>query len=104
MKPDLATIFAGSNDILERGFDAGKLRAELECMMGALVGGKAVVLTFTLPDLTGVMPIGRFLAPRVRAMNDSIREAAASTGAASSTLPNTRSAPTRDSGARTVST
>ena len=81
MEPDLATVFAGSNDILERGFDAGKLRAELGSMMGALVGGKAVVLTFTLPDLTGVMPIGRFLAPRVRAMNDTIREAAASTGA-----------------------
>ncbi len=81
MKPDLATIFAGSNDILERGFDAGKLRAELERIMGALVGGKAVVLTFTLPDLSGVMPIGRFLAPRVRGMNDSIRKAAASTGA-----------------------
>ena len=27
------------------------------------------------------MPIGRYLAPRVRAMNDAIREAAASTGA-----------------------
>ena len=81
MKPDLATVFAGSNDILERSFDAGKLRAELECMMGALGGGKAVVLTFTLPDLTGVMPIGRFLAPRVRAMNGTIREAAAATGA-----------------------
>ena len=80
MKPDLATVFAGSNDILERGFDAGKLRAELRCMMAALVRGKAVVLTFTLPDLTGVMPIGRYLAPRVRAMNDTIREAAASTG------------------------
>ena len=73
--------FRGSNDILERGFDAGKWWAELESMMGALVGGKAVVLTFTLPDLTGVMPIGRFLAPRVRAMNATIREAAASTGA-----------------------
>jgi lysophospholipase L1-like esterase len=81
MKPDLATVFAGSNDILERHFDAGKLRAELRCMMAALAGGKAVVLTFTLPDLTGVMPIGRFLAPRVRAMNESIREAAAATGA-----------------------
>ena len=81
MKPDLATVFAGSNDILERSFDAGKLRGELESIMGALVGGKAVVLTFTLPDLTGVMPIGRFLAPRVRVMNANIREAAASTGA-----------------------
>jgi lysophospholipase L1-like esterase len=81
MRPDLATVFAGSNDILELRFDAGKLRAELERMMAALVGGKAVVLTFTLPDLAGVMPIGRFLTSRVRAMNDAIREAAASTGA-----------------------
>ena len=81
MKPDLATIFAGSNDILERGFNADTLRMELDQMMGALVTAGAVVLTFTLPDLTGVMPIGRFLAPRVRAMNKAIREAAASTGA-----------------------
>ena len=81
MKPDLATIFAGSNDILERHFDAGKLRTELTSMMAALVRQKAVVLTFTLPDLTRVMPIGRFLAPRVRAMNESIREAAALSGA-----------------------
>ena len=81
MKPGLATVFAGSNDLLERGFDAGRLRAELRCMMGALVAEKAVVLTFTLPDLTGVMPLGRCLTPRVRAMNDTIREAAASTGA-----------------------
>ena len=80
MKPDLATVFAGSNDILERGFDAGRLRAELRCMMAALVAEKAVVLTFTLPDLTNVIPIGRYLAPRVRAMNDAIREAAAATG------------------------
>ena len=80
MKPDLATVFAGSNDILEPGFDAGKLRAELQCMMEALVAANAVVLTFTLPDLRGVMPIGRFLAPRVRAMNGAVRAAAAATG------------------------
>jgi lysophospholipase L1-like esterase len=81
LKPDLATIFAGSNDILERHFDPGQLRTELSYMMAALIGEQAVVLTFTLPDLTRVMPIGRFLAPRVRAMNEAIREAAASTGA-----------------------
>jgi lysophospholipase L1-like esterase len=81
MKPDLATVFAGSNDILEPRFDAGNLLAELKCMMAALGGGKAVVLTFTLPDLTHVMPIGRFLAHRVRTMNESIRAAAAATDA-----------------------
>ena len=81
LSPDLATLFAGSNDILERGFDSGTLRAELADMMASLVAANAVVLTFTLPDLTGVMPIGRLLAPRVRAMNDAIRQAAAATGA-----------------------
>jgi lysophospholipase L1-like esterase len=81
MKPDLATVFAGSNDILEWGFDARRLLEELRWMMGALVRENAVVLTFTLPDLTGVMPIGRYLAPRVQAMNDAVREAAVSTGA-----------------------
>ncbi len=80
LKPDLATVFAGSNDILEFGFDADTLEVELRCMMGALVAAKAVVLTFTLPDLTGVMPLGRFLAPRVRLMNAAIRAAAAATG------------------------
>ncbi len=81
MKPGLATLFAGSNDILERGFETAALRAELERMFAALVASGAVVLTFTLPDLTGVMPIGRFLARRVRGMNDAIREAAASSRA-----------------------
>src|ERR1700761_1958973 len=42
MKPDLATVFAGSNDILERNFEGEKLRAELEGMMGALVSAKSV--------------------------------------------------------------
>ena len=81
LSPDLVTLFGGSNDILERGFDAGTLRAELADMMVSLVAANAVVLTFTLPDLTGVMPIGWLLAPRVRAMNDAIRKAAAATGA-----------------------
>ncbi|KAF0246384.1 MAG: G-D-S-L family lipolytic [Planctomycetota bacterium] len=81
MKPDLATVFAGSNDMLERGFDPGALQDELARIFGSLVAAEAVVLTFTLPDLTGVMPIGRLLSRRVRAMNDAIRDASASTGA-----------------------
>ena len=81
MKPDLATVFAGSNDMLERGFRRDALCSEVARMQGALIAAGAVVLTFTLPDLTGVMPIGRLLSRRVRAMNDAIREASAATGA-----------------------
>ena len=38
------------------------------------------MLSFTLPDLTPVMPIARGIAPRIRALNQSLRLAAASTG------------------------
>jgi lysophospholipase L1-like esterase len=81
MRPDLATLFAGSNDILERRFDPAALRDELVRMQSALAAAGAVVVGFTLPDLTGVMPVGRFLAGRVRAMNDALRSASAATGA-----------------------
>jgi lysophospholipase L1-like esterase len=81
MRPDLATVFAGSNDILKRRFDPAAVAEDVAAMHRSLVAGGAVVLTFTLPDLTGVMPIGRFLAPRVRALNESLRSAAASGGA-----------------------
>lgn len=81
MKPGLATVFAGSNDILERRFSPAALREELVRMQSALAEAGAVVATFTLPDLAGVMPIGRLLSGRVRAMNDAIREAARETSA-----------------------
>ena len=81
LKPDLATVFAGSNDLLEPGFDPGMLRDEVARMQGPLIAAGAVVLTFTLPDLTRVMPIGRLLARRVRSMNDALKKASASTGA-----------------------
>jgi hypothetical protein len=50
-------------------------------MQSALIGGGATVLTFTLPDLTRVMPVGRWLAPRVRGLNDALRAASARSGA-----------------------
>jgi lysophospholipase L1-like esterase len=80
MRPDLATLFAGSNDILQRRFDPSALRDELVRMQSALAAAGALVLGFTLPDLTGVMPVGRILARRVRAMNDALRSASAATG------------------------
>jgi lysophospholipase L1-like esterase len=81
MKADLASVFAGSNDMLDRGFRPDALRHELARMYGALAAAGATVLTFTLPDLTGVMPIGRLIARRLRAMNAAMRDAAAETGA-----------------------
>jgi len=80
MRPDLATLFSGTNDVLAPRFDASSVARDMEAMQRALVEGGATVLSFTLPDLTPVMPIARWIAPRIRALNESLRASAASTG------------------------
>ena len=81
MGPDLATVFSGTNDVLNPRFDADSVARDMEAMQGALIGGGATVLTFTLPDLTPIMPIARWIAPRIRALNQGLRGASARTGA-----------------------
>ncbi|HYM80490.1 MAG TPA: SGNH/GDSL hydrolase family protein, partial [Candidatus Limnocylindria bacterium] len=81
MRPDLATVFSGTNDVAGRRFDVDALAHDMEEMQRALIAGGATVLTFTLPDLTPVMPIARWIAPRIRALNEALRGASARTGA-----------------------
>lgn len=81
MKPDLATCVAGTNDVLRRRFHAAVFGADLEAMQRALIDAGAAVLTFTLPDLTPVMPFARVLGTRVARLNDAIRAACARSGA-----------------------
>lgn len=81
MKPDLAAVVSGTNDLLRRHFDAVALRRDIETMQRALVEQGATVITFTLPDLSAIMPVARMLSDRLHAMNDVIRAACASTGA-----------------------
>ena len=81
MRPDLATCVAGTNDALRRRFDATGFGADLEFMQRALVGAGATVLTFTLPDLTPIMPFARLLGDRVMRLNEAIRLACSNSGA-----------------------
>ncbi|MDP9194995.1 MAG: SGNH/GDSL hydrolase family protein [Acidobacteriota bacterium] len=81
MRPDLSTVVAGTNDVLRRQFAPDAFGADLEAMQKALVDIGATVLTFTLPDLTPVMPFARVLGGRVAIMNERIRAACASSGA-----------------------
>jgi lysophospholipase L1-like esterase len=81
LRPDLATVFAGTNDVVARRFDAAAFAADVERMQRALVAGGATVLSFTLPELGRVMPLGGWLTPRVRALNDALRAASAGSGA-----------------------
>jgi lysophospholipase L1-like esterase len=81
MRPDLATVVAGTNDVLRRRFAPDAFGNDLEAMQSALVNAGATVLTFTLPDLTPVMPFARVLGNRVTRMNEAIRNACARSGA-----------------------
>ena len=81
MRPDLATVFTGTNDVIARRFDAGRVACDIEAMLSALAGGGATVMVLTLPDLGPVMPLARPLAPRVRALNAAVRGAARRTAA-----------------------
>ena len=81
MEPDLVTVVGGTNDVLRGRFDVAGFRADLEAMQSAFTSRGAAVLTFTLPDLTPVMPFARILGDRVLRMNDAIREACTYSGA-----------------------
>jgi lysophospholipase L1-like esterase len=81
MRPDLATLFCGTNDVVGRGFDAERVAADVDAMQRALRAADATVLTFTLPDLAPVMPLARRLSPRLRNLNARLRAVAEANGA-----------------------
>lgn len=80
LSPDLASVFSGTNDVLAARFDVAEFAEHTRAIQHALRDRGATVLTFTLPDLTPLMPVARFLAPRIVAMNDALRRVCASTG------------------------
>ncbi|MEP7344199.1 MAG: SGNH/GDSL hydrolase family protein [Gemmatimonadaceae bacterium] len=81
MRPDLSTVVGGVNDILHPRFDADAVRFEMEAMQRAMVSLGVTVLTFTLPTMSHVLPLTKWLDPRVHALNDALRGACAATGA-----------------------
>ena len=81
MRPELATLFSGTNDVVARHFDLDQVAEDVEQMQRALIAVGATVLTFTLPDLTPVMPLGRLASARITALNRALREISSRTGA-----------------------
>jgi lysophospholipase L1-like esterase len=80
MRPDVATVFCGTNDVTGLTFDAACVAADIALMQRSLVERGATVLSFTLPDLTPLMPLARLIAPRIAALNRSLAEASRATG------------------------
>lgn len=81
LRPDLATLFTGTNDVLALRFDLDAFTADTRAMQRGLRAAGAAVLTFTLPDLAPLLPLARFVAPRILAMNERVRAVSAETGA-----------------------
>ncbi|MFA6289499.1 MAG: SGNH/GDSL hydrolase family protein [Opitutaceae bacterium] len=80
LRPDIATVFCGTNDVTALRFDARAVAADIEHMQRALRDGGATVLSFTLPDLTPLMPLARLIAPRIAALNHALAQASRNTG------------------------
>ncbi|MGW6413683.1 SGNH/GDSL hydrolase family protein [Streptomyces sp. NPDC055055] len=76
LRPDLATVVAGVNDLLRPRFDADEVAAHLEAMFAALTASGARVATLTVPDVTRVIPLARPVRSRITALNDRVRAAA----------------------------
>lgn len=81
MRPDLVTLFSGTNDVVHRRFDLAAVAADIEAMQRASIAAGATLLTFTLPDVSAVLPLARPVAHRLHALNAEVRAIAARTGA-----------------------
>ncbi|MBT2408803.1 MULTISPECIES: SGNH/GDSL hydrolase family protein [unclassified Streptomyces] len=76
LRPGLATVVAGVNDLLRPRFDADEVAGHLEAMFEELTARGARVATVTFPDVTRLIPLARPVGPRVTALNHRIRQAA----------------------------
>jgi lysophospholipase L1-like esterase len=77
LRPDLATVMAGLNDVLRPKFDANAVAGHMEAMFATLTKAGARVATVTFPNVAKIAPLARPLLPRVVELNTRIREAAA---------------------------
>jgi lysophospholipase L1-like esterase len=80
MRPDLVTVFSGTNDVIRSGFDLDAVLTDLRTMHRAFRETGATVLTITMPDLSDVAPFARRIAPRLAAFNAGVRALCAESG------------------------
>jgi lysophospholipase L1-like esterase len=76
LRPDLATVVAGVNDLLRPRFDADEVAGHLEAMFAALTAQGARVATLTFPDIARITPLARPIRSRAVSLNHRIRAAA----------------------------
>jgi len=80
MRPDLATLFAGTNDIIQKQVNIDAVLNDLRTMQLALRGAGATVLTITMPDISEIAPFAKKARPRLALFNAGVRALGAETG------------------------
>jgi lysophospholipase L1-like esterase len=76
MQPDLITVCAGMNDVIQPGRSFGPALADLEYLYAALAGSGATVVTTTFPNVAQFLPLGRLVSGRLTRINAAITAAA----------------------------
>jgi lysophospholipase L1-like esterase len=81
LAPDLVSVTVGMNDIRDPGFDEERFAAGLGQLLDGLTETGSTMLTCTLPDIAGLIPLPAALVDvarqRMRRASDIIREQAA---------------------------
>lgn len=76
MRPDLITVCAGMNDVIQPGRSFARALADLESMYAALAESGATIVTTTFPNVVQFLPLGRLVARRLLRINNAITAAA----------------------------
>jgi lysophospholipase L1-like esterase len=73
MRPDLISVFGGMNDVIVPRCDFDSIRADYVIIFSLARLQGAEVLSFTVPDLAAINPLGMTFRQRVTKLNDIIR-------------------------------
>ncbi len=76
LKPDLASVMAGANDLIRPGLDLDLTLELMDDMQSRFTAAGARVLTNTYPVAPGSGPFGHRVSDRFRAYNEGLREIA----------------------------
>jgi lysophospholipase L1-like esterase len=76
MQPDLVTVCAGMNDVIQPGRSFGPALADLDQVYAALAASGATVVTTTFPNVAQFLPLGRLVSGRLARINAAISSAA----------------------------
>ena len=80
LTPDLVAVFGGGNDVMS-GASVAEIRRRVDSVVRAVTSFAPTVAVFTLSDISGRMPFGWRMRPRIEALNDAMRFAASRYGA-----------------------